>query len=128
MNVMSIAVTTRVALFAGVILLFCVILYLIKKKKLSVKYALIWLFAAFTLFIFSVFPYIVLVLRDLLQMVMPVNVVFTIAFAFVFLLLLSLSSIVSGFSQKIKSLTQQISFLEKRIRELENKDNNNSQD
>ncbi len=119
MNITSIDIITRACLFVGVILLFCVILYLIKKQKLSVKYALIWLFAALTLLIFSIFPYTILVLRDLLRMEMPVNAVFTIAFAFVFLLLLSLSSIASGFSQKIKSLTQQLAFLEKRIRELE---------
>ncbi len=105
---------------------FAVILFMIKKQKLSVKYALIWLFAAFVLLVFAIFPYTVLVLRDILNMEMPVNVVFTIAIAFILLLLLSLSSIVTGFSLKIKKLTQQLAFLEKRVRELEDKNKENN--
>lgn len=71
------------------------------------------------LLLFAAFPYIVLVLRDWLNMEMPVNVVFTLVLAFVLLLLLSLSTIVSGFAEKLKRLAQENALLEKRVRELE---------
>ncbi len=123
MNVGNIDIFTRVLLFIGVFVLFSIILFLIKKQKLSVKYSLIWLFATFVLFIFALFPYIILVLTDITNLEVPINFVFTIAIAFILLLLLSLSSIVSGFANKIRILTQQISLLENRIRELEDKNN-----
>ena len=65
------------------------------------------------------FPYVVLVLTDLLGMAVPVNLVFLLVLAFILLLLLSLSSIVSGFAEKLKRLAQHNALLERRVRELE---------
>ena len=69
--------------------------------------------------VFAVFPYVVLVLTDLLGMAVPINVVFILVIAFMLLLLLSLSSIVSGFAEKIKRLAQENALLEERVRGLE---------
>ena len=60
-----------------------------------------------------------LVLRDWLNIEMPVNVIFTLVLAFVLLLLLSLSTIVSGFAEKLKRLAQENALLEERVRRLE---------
>lgn len=91
----------------------------LKKKKLTVRYSIIWLLSAGVLLVFAVFPYVVLVLTDLLGMAVPVNVVFLLVIAFILLLLLSLSSIVSGFAEKIKRLAQENALLEERVRRLE---------
>ena len=119
MNVPNIDLTLRLDLFLGAAVFLAVILWLLKKGRLTVRYSIIWLMAGGALLLFAVFPYIVLVLRDWLNMEMPVNVVFTLVLAFVLLLLLSLSSIVSGFAEKIKRLAQENALLEKRVRELE---------
>ena len=71
--------------------------------------------------IFAVFPYIVLVLRDIIQIVTPSNLIFMIVIAFLLLVSLSLTSIVSGLSEKLKKLAQQNALLERRVRELEEK-------
>ena len=83
------------------------------------RYSIIWLFSAFVLLVFAIFPYVVLVLTDLLGMAVPVNLVFLLVLAFILLLLLSLSSIVSGFAEKLKRLAQHNALLERRVRELE---------
>ena len=119
MNVPNIDLTLRLDLFLGAAVFLAVILWLLKKGRLTVRYSIIWLMAGGALLLFAVFPYIVLVLRDWLNMEMPVNVVFTLVLAFVLLLLLSLSSIVSGFAEKLKRLAQENALLEKRVRELE---------
>lgn len=119
MNISSIHTVLRVCLLLGTFCYFAFILYLLKHKRLTVRYSIIWLASGFVLLVFAVFPYTVLVLRDLLQMEMPVNVVFTLAIAFILLLLISLSVIVSGFSERIRRLTQEHALLEKRVRELE---------
>lgn len=109
----------RIALLLGSAAYFALILFLLKRKKLTVRYSLIWLLSGGVLVIFAIWPYTVLVLRDLLKMEMPVNVVFTLAIAFMLLVLLSLSVAVSSFSEKLRRLTQEHALLEKRVRQLE---------
>ncbi|MEG0910996.1 MAG: DUF2304 domain-containing protein [Ruthenibacterium sp.] len=120
MKVDSISLVFRLALLIGSVIYLSIILLMLKRKQLTVRYSIIWLFSGCVFLMFAVFPYTVLVLRDLLKMEMPVNVVFMLAIAFVLLLLLSLSSTVSVLSEKQKRLTQTIALLEKRVRELEN--------
>ena len=63
----------------------------------------------------------VYVLRDLLDVEMPVNLVFMLMFCFVLVVLISLSIAVSQLAEKCKRLTQENALLEKRVRELEKK-------
>ena len=119
MNVPNINLALRLDMFLGAAVFLAAILWLLKKGRLTVRYSIIWLMAGGALLVFAVFPYIVLVLRDWLNMEMPVNVIFTLVLAFVLLLLLSLSTIVSGFAEKLKRLAQENALLEKRVRELE---------
>ena len=119
MNVPNINLALRLDMFLGAVVFLVVILWLLKKGRLTVRYSIIWLMAGGALLVFAVFPYIVLGLRDWLNMEMPVNVIFTLVLAFVLLLLLSLSTIVSGFAEKLKRLAQENALLEKRVRELE---------
>ena len=121
MNNAGLSLFLRVDLVVGVLLYLSVILWLLKKNKLTVRYSIIWFMSGFVLLLFALFPYIVLVLRDLLHVEMAVNLVFMIVLAFVLLILLSLSSVVSGFSEKIKRLSQHNALLEHRVRELERK-------
>lgn len=111
----------RIVLLLGTVLYLLVIFILLKRKKLSVRYSLIWLASGGVLLVFAAVPYVVYVLRDIFHMVMPVNMVFTLLFCFVLLLLLGLTVAVSGFSERIKALAQANALLEKRVRELEQK-------
>ena len=111
----------RLVLLVGTVLYLLVIFALLKRKKLSVRYSLIWLASGAVLLVFAAVPYVVYVLRDIFHMVMPVNMVFTLLFCFVLLLLLGLTVTVSGFSERIKTLAQANALLEKRVRELEQK-------
>ena len=71
------------------------------------------------LVVFALFPYVVYVLRDLLDIEMPVNLVFLLMFCFVLVVLLSLSIAISQLADKCKRLTQANAILEKRVRDLE---------
>ena len=86
----------------GAAILLLIIFALLKKGQMSVKYSLLWLALAVILVIFAVFPYVVYVLRDLLDVQMPVNLVFMLMFCFVLLVLLSLSIGVSQLADKCK--------------------------
>lgn len=116
-------VTLRI-FFAVIDLIFLfVIFYLLKKKKLNLRYTLTWLFAAVALLIADIFPQIIMSAMHLVGIATPVNMVFVLEAFFVLLILLSLTVIVSHLTERVYRLTQTIAILEKRIRELEEKEN-----
>lgn len=119
MNWSSFSPMIRTLLILGALAYLAFILFLLKKNRLTVKYAIIWLVSACVLMLFALFPYVVLVLTDLLGMAVPSNTVFLLAVAFMLLLLISLSSAVSQFAQKITRLAQKNALLEERVRRLE---------
>lgn len=105
----------------GAVALLLIIFAFLKRGLMSVKYSLLWLAPAVGLGIFALFPYVVYVLRDLLDIEMPVNLVFFLMFCFVLVGLLSLSIAISQLADKCKRLTQSNAILEKRVRDLEEK-------
>ena len=109
----------RALLIAGVVLYLSAILWMLKKNKLTVRYSIIWLLSGLVFAVFAVCPYIVLVLRDWTQIETVANLVFILVIGFMLLLLLSLSSIVSGQAEKLKRMAQKMALLERRVRELE---------
>ena len=119
MNWSSFSPVIRAILLFGSAGYLLFILFLSKKRRLTVKYAIIWLFSAGVLIVCSLFPYVVLVLTDLLGMTVASNTVFLLAGAFMLMLLISLSSAVSQFAQKITRLAQRSALLEERVRRLE---------
>lgn len=112
-------VKLRIVLILGVLLYLGVIFLLLKKKKLTVQFSIIWLLSGAVLLLFALFPYIVLVLGDIFRVINPVNFVFIVLFVFVLFILLSLSSAISVFSNKMKRMAQEQALLEERIRSLE---------
>lgn len=115
----SISPVLRCLLLAGSALYLGLILFLLKKHRLTVRVALIWLFSAMLLVLFALFPYIVLVLTDLLGMSVPINTVFLLVTAFMLLVLLSHSSALSLLVQRETRLAQKQALLEERVRQLE---------
>lgn len=113
------SVTLQIELLLGSVCLLAIIFYMLKKNLLSVKYSLLWLFFAAALILFAAVPYVVYVLRDILNIEIPVNLVFALLFCFVLLVLLSVSVAISQLAEKTKRLAQSNALLEKRVRELE---------
>ena len=103
----------------GALVLLAIIFVFLKKGLMTVKYSLLWLALSIVLVIFAACPYVVFVLRDILDIEMPVNLVFLLMFCFVLVVLLGLSIAITQLADKCKRLTQENAQLEKRVRELE---------
>lgn len=112
-------VQLQLSMLLGALALLLIIFFFLKKGYMSVKYSLLWLGLSVVLVVFAACPYVVFVLRDLLDIEMPVNLVFLLMFCFVLVVLLSLSIAISQLAEKCKRLTQANAILEKRVRELE---------
>ena len=112
----------RVTLSIAVICYFIIILYYLKKRMLELKYTLIWLSAGVVMGIMLIFPDLLEWFRSLLGIESNMNALYMLCFAFIIMILMTLTSIVSRQMLKIRVLIQEISMLEKRVRDLENKE------
>ena len=112
--------TLRIVLSAAVICYFIIILYYLKKRMLELRYTLIWIASGICMGIMVFFPKVLVDFVHLLGIESNMNGLFILCFAFIIAILMMLTAIVSRFALKIRTLIQEISMLEKRIRELEN--------
>ena len=116
-------ITLRITLVVAVIFFFCILVYLLKKKSLSVKYSLLWLLSGIVLSVLIFIPDLLSIFVRFLGIESSMNGLFVISIGFIIILLMSLTAIVSGLNLKIRTLVQEIASLEKRIRDLEGNDN-----
>lgn len=117
-----ISLKLKIVLSLGIIVYFIGIIYLLKRKSISLKYTLMWIFAGFTMISFVLCPRILNVITKITGIELPSNAIFVIVLFFILLLLMSLTSIVSKLSEKNKTLVQNVAILEKRIRDLESEE------
>lgn len=111
----------RIFLFIALILYFFLIALFLKRKSLSLKYILLWIFAGIMMGILLIFPQLLDCFTAIVDIKSAMNGLFALSIFFILILLMSITSIVSKQSGQIKSLAQYNAFLEKRIRELEKK-------
>lgn len=113
--------TLRITLIMAVVCYFIVILYFLKQKALNLKYTLLWLVAGLVMGILVAVPELLVSIIRIFGIQDNMNGLFIFAIGFIILILLSLTSIASRQNQKIRTLTQELAILDKRVRELEKK-------
>lgn len=111
--ILQIFLIVCVLLFAAVIVRYLIL------KKLNLKYTLVWLLATVFMLAIAIFPQIITWLTHLLGIQVESNAVFFFAIIFLFLIVLTLTAIVSHMNNRVYRLTQMQALLEKRVRELE---------
>lgn len=95
------------------------ILHFMKKKMLSLKYTLLWLFSGFVMGILVLFPGLLDAFVKAVGIETPMYGLFVFAIFFILVIAMSLTAIVSKQTERIKDLAQDNAVLEKRVRELE---------
>ena len=106
-------------LVLGLCVYFLVIIYLLKKRVLSLKYTLLWLFTGIVLLVVAIWPEIFDVIIRLMGIELPVNAVFLLTIGFLYMIVMSITAIVSKQTEQIKVLIQSVALLEKQVREME---------
>ncbi len=114
------SIVLQIFLIVSVLIFLAVIIYYLAKKRLNLKYSLVWLGAGVGLLVLAVFPQIVTAVGELIGIATPVNTVFLFAGMFMLLIIFTLTIIVSHMNNQIYRLVQTQAILEKRVRELEN--------
>ena len=111
--------TLRIFFIISIVIFLAFILRYLVKKKLNLKYTLVWLATVFAMLIVVIFPSVIEYISALVGIVSTVNAVFLFAGMFTILIVLTLTAIVSHMNNRVYRLTQTQALLEKRVRELE---------
>lgn len=111
--------TLRFVLIAAVICYFIVILYFLKQRALNLKYTLLWLLAGAVMGILVIVPELLTAIIHVFGIQDNMNGLFIFCIGFIIMILLSLTSIASRQNRKIRTLTQELAILDKRLREVE---------
>ena len=112
--------TLRLVILVAIALYFAFLLRLLKRRRLNLKYALMWIFSGVLMLALDCFPEFVRLLAKLLGIGTPVNAVFTICAFCGMMMLMSLTSIVSKLNRQNIRMIQTVALLERRLDALEN--------
>lgn len=112
-------INLRVVLIVAICCYFVLILLFLKKKALELKYTLLWLLAGGVMFIFVLFPNLLLKMVKVLGIQSLMNGLYILCIGFIIIILMALTSIVSKQTRKIRELIQENAMLEKRLRDTE---------
>jgi hypothetical protein len=93
------------AIFLTLVFL-CIVLVLIRRRKLHETYSLFWFAMALGLFVVAVWSQLLVWIRDLIGAASANSVIFTLGFLFVIIFLLHLTVRMSHMRNQIRELTQ----------------------
>ena len=113
--------STSLRIFAMVLITiyFVVIIRLLKKKKFALKYSLLWFLAGILMLIVVIWPGVLVWGAELLGVEVASNGLFGICILLEIMIMISITSVISDFANRMKSMVQNMALMEKRIRMLE---------
>nr|WP_295975165.1 DUF2304 domain-containing protein [uncultured Bacillus sp.] len=101
------------------LLTFLLIINLIKKYNLELKYSLLWIFFCVINILLAFFTQIGTFIADLLSIKEPVNAIFLLASIFQFALIFSLTLTISRLSGKVSQLVQEVGVLKNKVEKMQ---------
>lgn len=101
--------------------IFIVVIELIRRNHLKERYSLVWLTASILLILFSVLRHLLDFIAGVIGIYYPPSFLFLLAIAFLLVLLLHFSTIVSSLSESNKRLAQELGILRNRLEDIEEK-------
>ena len=120
--------TLQIFMMIAVAVYFALLIYFLRRKRIILKYSLLWLFSGVVMLLLAVFPNILDGIAKLVGIASPVNALFAIALFCVIMILMSMTAIVSRLNDQLLHLAQVNALLEKRVRELETKAETNERE
>ena len=109
----------HIFLIVVVVIFTLVIIWYLTKRRLNLKYSLVWLAACLIMLVLAIFPSLVEKIGLMFGIMTVTSTVFLFALMFMLVIIFTLTMIVSSLNDRIYRLTQTQAILEKRVRELE---------
>ena len=108
---MNIRIQIIIALVVLVAL--AIIVNMIRRKKLELRYALIWLVVGICILILDCFPELISWLSTQLGIASPMNMLFFFGFCFSLIIIFALTMAMSRMSNRMKQLAQEVAIRER---------------
>ena len=107
----------RIQIIVGIVVVIAllVIVNMIRKKKLELRYALAWLLVGVSILVLDCFPQLITWMAHKLGIASPINMLFFLGFCFSLVIIFTLTVAVSRMSIRIKQLAQEIALFEKEV-------------
>ncbi len=102
------SIKARILIVAGLLVLLAIIINMVRKRRLELKYVLAWMIADLALIFFAVFPQSMMGLASLLGIYSPVNMIFFLGFIFLALIIFSLTVALSRATANQRRLAQSV--------------------
>lgn len=109
--------STKLLLYAMFFIIFIIfsILYILKKGRINIKYAIVWLFAFGVMLLMILIPGFLEFITNLLGFSLSSNLIFAFFIAILVFINISLTIIISGLNNKVRLLIQEVSILKKEV-------------
>ena len=108
------SLSAQLASIAFSVIVFLLVFEMVRRRYLHERYAILWLGAALALIVLAVWTQLLTTISNAVGIATPSNAFFVIAFAFLLVLLLHFSAVVSRLSDETRVLAQRLALLEQR--------------
>ncbi len=109
---------TQIIVAVAVIIALLVLSGMIKKKKIEVRFALIWYLLALVILVLDIFPGLLDKATAFMGVGLAVNMLI-LGFCFALVIIFVMTLWVSRLSMKVKQLTQELALLDKKLSETD---------
>lgn len=116
---MSLRLQIILLVFLGIGL--AVVVNMVRKRVLELKYVLVWLFADIILVFLVLFPNMIKGITGILGIQSTMNMIFFLGFLLSLVIIFTLTVAISKVTAEVRRMSQTISMLEKRLLEAEDR-------
>lgn len=103
----------QIIIAVGVLFALAIIINMIRKKKLELRYALAWLLVGVSILVLDCFPNLIAWISKQIGIASPVNMLFFFGFCFSLVIIFTLTMAMSRMSIRIKQLAQELALYKK---------------
>ncbi|AKG36509.1 DUF2304 domain-containing protein [Paenibacillus durus] len=108
----------QITLIVLSILLLFLLINMIKKYELQLRYALLWIFLVFLMLIVSIFPGIAFYFTQAFGFETPSNFVFLLGILSALIIIFSLTVSISNLANKLRQISQEVGLLKNEIEKM----------
>ncbi len=108
---------TQILILAFLLIVLAVIVSMVRKRRLELKYVLVWLACDAALIILTLFPGLLKSIADLLGIYSPMNMVFFIGLLVCLIIIFTLTVTLSRMSAKVRRISQVLAMLAEEVQE-----------
>lgn len=115
----------QIIIIVFLFIVLAVIVNMIRKRRLELKYVLVWMGCDIALIVLTCFPGLMNILAKILGIQSPMNMIFFLGFLFSLIIIFSLTVTISHFTAMVRKMAQEIALLSNKLDEYSKKKDSN---